>query len=485
MTARTWIGGGANLATDPNNWSPTGIPQLGDTLTMAGGTMDVTGDDLAGDTLAMTGTDVINVTGSTAMALETSGSLNATVNLAAGSVWSDGISGLAIVFGPVTVQGEGVFNNLGPSIIGASATINVDVSGAGSFQMGADHNIAQMEFGKGVSAGQTIVETGSPISGHSQVRVDDPADFQAAISLSYSEVVLLGLTADSYTFANGVVTLWSGQTVVDTVKVTTVDAPSADFFPALFGVSQVIGGINIHDDGANFVSGTLLGLHVAPADPTPAPPTPAAPTTPPVTPSTPITPAAAPTNFTVTDTTTGTTSPQPGTPYSGPVAGLTNEIVMTSPDSLNITATTPNSFIHTGAGNDAISVASGNNVLDGSTGSNFLSGGSGADTFFVDDRGPGADIWSSVVGFHSGDTATIWGVSQAGFTINWLDGQGAAGFSGLTAGFSAPGHPNANITFAGYTSADLAPGGRLSVSFGATADQPGAPGSAFMMVHGT
>jgi Ca2+-binding RTX toxin-like protein len=426
MTARTWIGGGASLATDPNNWSPTGIPQLGDTLAMAGGTMDVTGNDLAGDTLTLTGTDVVNVTGSTDMTLATgfdptTGSpLNATVNLQPGSDWVGTLTQPGGgIFGPITIQGAGTFDNEGTSNVN-DAIIGTDVTGTGSFSMFGGRSGGHLEFANGVSAGQTVVETGTPTSGGSHVVIDDPADFQAEIDLQYSDVVLLGLTADSYTFANGAVTLWSGQTVVDTIKVTAVDAPSPDFFPPMFGVSQVIGGIDIHDDGANVVHGTLLGLHVAPSPATPPPaptPTPTLAPTQPTPSGTPVAPVApvAQTNFTVTDTTTGTTSLQPGTPYSGPVAGLTNEIVMTTPDSLNITATTPNSFIHTGAGNDAISVSAGANVLDGSTGSNFLSGGSGDDTFFLDDRGPSADLWSTVVGFHTGDTATIWGVTQAGF----------------------------------------------------------------------
>lgn len=223
--------------------------------------------------------------------------------------------------------------------------------------------------------------------------------------------------------------------------------------------------------------------------PTPTPIPVPTPTPAPIPAPTPTTPPdgllpGAPTNFTVADTTTGLASTQDGSPYSGPVAGLTSELVLTTPANLAITAHVPNAFIHTGAGNDAISVANGNNVLDGSTGSNFLSGGVGDDIFFVDDRVATADIWSTVVGFHAGDAATIWGVTQAGFAINWFDNQGAAGFTGLTASFTAAGHPSANITFAGYTSADLAPGGRLAVSFGATADLPEVPGSVFMHVGG-
>ena len=123
--------------------------------------------------------------------------------------------------------------------------------------------------------------------------------------------------------------------------------------------------------------------------------------------------------------------PAIGTAYSEPVAGLQNEYINVTSDNLNVTAFTPNWFIHTGGGNDAIAVSSGTNVLDCGTGSNFLTGGSGSDTFFVDDRGPTADIWSTVNNFHSGDAATTWGVTASDFTLSWVDGQGATGYTGL------------------------------------------------------
>ena len=176
-------------------------------------------------------------------------------------------------------------------------------------------------------------------------------------------------------------------------------------------------------------------------------------------------------NFSVVDTTTNTPFQTNGMPYSGPVVGLQSEFIDAATDRLNVTANVPNVFIHTGSGEDAIDVshANGNNVLDGSTGSNFLVGGSGNDTFFVDDRGPSADIWSSVSNFHAGDSATIFGITQSGFDTSWVDGQGAAGFTGLTLHVTAAGHPTASLTLAGFSTADMSDG-RISTSFGSEAD---------------
>lgn len=114
--------------------------------------------------------------------------------------------------------------------------------------------------------------------------------------------------------------------------------------------------------------------------------------------------------------------------------GLASSVIIATSDNINVKAGVQNVFIHTGSGEDAldVSMVNGNNVLDGSTGSNFLVGGTGNDTFFVDDRGAPAAIWSTVVNLHAGDSATVWGVSPSDFGLTWMDGQGAAGSTGLT-----------------------------------------------------
>jgi len=128
-------------------------------------------------------------------------------------------------------------------------------------------------------------------------------------------------------------------------------------------------------------------------------------------------------NFTIADQTTGQQTFASGDTYTGPVPGIADQFILITPDNLNISSAIPNVFIHSGSGTDALDVsrANGNNILDGSTGSNFLTGGTGIDTFYLDDRSPTSDVFSTIVNFHSGDNATIFGVNPTDFKVNFLD----------------------------------------------------------------
>jgi serralysin len=191
------------------------------------------------------------------------------------------------------------------------------------------------------------------------------------------------------------------------------------------------------------------------------------------------------TDFAVTDQTRGSSGLEPGQAYVGPVAGLEKEFAVITPDNLNITSLVPSVFIHGGSGMDGIDVShgNGNNILDGGPGSNFMTGGTGNDTFYMDDRNPPTSpVFSTIANFHSGDNATVWGVSPTDFKMLVLDNQGAAGFTGLDLIFTVPGRMDSSFVLAGYTSADLT-NGRLSQSYGTTPDLPGLPGSQYLTIH--
>ena len=169
-------------------------------------------------------------------------------------------------------------------------------------------------------------------------------------------------------------------------------------------------------------------------------------------------------DFALTDTTAGTSSHQDGTAYAGPVSYLQQQYIYSGTDAVAVAAQAPNVFVHTGSGNDAISVQSGQNVLDGGQGSNFLTGGTGDDTFFLDGRG-GQVTWGTLVNFHPGDTATLWGFGAGRSSYAWAASDGTAGYTGSTlhADLAGTGGVTASITFAGLTAADTA---RFAVTTG-------------------
>lgn len=151
-------------------------------------------------------------------------------------------------------------------------------------------------------------------------------------------------------------------------------------------------------------------------------------------------------------------------PFAGTLPYVAEQYVSVTPDSLNIAAASPNYFIHTGSGNDAVQLLGGTNVVDAGTGSNFLTSGTGRDSLLLDTRGAASDIWDTVSRFHSGDTATVFGISPGTASLSWADGQGTPGATGLTLHASVAGRPMASLTLAGFTTADLA-ANRVATSF--------------------
>jgi hypothetical protein len=159
--------------------------------------------------------------------------------------------------------------------------------------------------------------------------------------------------------------------------------------------------------------------------------------------------------FFVSDTTPGHAGGTTidGQPYTGPVAGITDQyFTAITTDNINVVTSSPNVFIHTSAGTDGITLASGRNVVDGGPGSNFIFGGSGQDTFFVDGRGT-ATTWSTIANFHSGDDATIWGFQAGVSKMFWSENEGAAGYLGATLHIDlhGTGSIDASMTFSGIS----------------------------------
>jgi hypothetical protein len=172
----------------------------------------------------------------------------------------------------------------------------------------------------------------------------------------------------------------------------------------------------------------------------------------------------------------GNSGPQAGTAYTGPVSGITTQLITGSDAPTTVDALVLGVFIHTGAGNDAVALRGGTNVVDAGTGSNFLTAGGGFDTFFLDARNipaagsaagpvPGA-IWDTIQNIVSGDAATIFGIGP-GTALDWQKNEGAVGHTGLTLHANLPNGSEASLTLAGIDSK-----AGLSLSYGSVGGSP-------------
>lgn len=314
-------------------------------------------------------------------------------------------------------------------------------------------------------AGGQVHITGYPLSGNGAL-IDDVQTITSDPNYSLYESTPLGdgssggplwqYGADGAGHIVGLVSAVSGSTAYD-VKLT------AD------KVAQIKGWV-AQDDANLVVAGPVMPPVVVPpvtppavTDPTPVvdpnPPVvtpPTSPTLPPVT--------SPPSPVSICDAAGQAIADILSKAYSGPVQGILQQYVNINSHSLNIAANLAGLFIHTGDGNDAVALHGGVNVVDGGAGSNFMTAGTGLDTFFVDARKLIADSWATVAKFHSGDAATVWGVS-AGSSIDWTDDAGASGYQGLTMHSHDASGKNASLTLAGFTKADMA-AGKVSATFG-------------------
>lgn len=249
MTTRTWTGSINNDASNPGNWSPNGAPQPGDTLTdiLSLSTIDIRGDALAGDSLAINiagedtatlnlsqhadlslvssgqGSVVVNVTGNDTLnavvpEAGTMGPPSLTVDLAGharmtGSFYVNTAARLTIS----GAKDATYIHNASDTLTGASAIVDTELVGSGAFILSEGFDRAgfapsKLEFGGFVSAGQTIDITGGlteNIPQVSQLTVDAPQQFHATTDLhDFSLVDLEELAqADSWSYKNDLLSI--------------------------------------------------------------------------------------------------------------------------------------------------------------------------------------------------------------------------------------------------------------------------------------
>ena len=295
------------------------------------------------------------------------------------------------IFGPV--ENNGVM-----TVTGSTADIGtLDGTGAIAAADGSTLNIQDSAAGNTIQLSASNLYIGGQGGGPGTFGTPGGLSFLAPISMDSSSTIILNATRATNEVVNtsgGSVTevlLYNGTAKVADLHVSSQTMVYATDNPQAGTVTLT----------ANNGSGSLPVASVQPPDP----------------------------GIGVTDTTTGQPAGPLVQPYTGPVPGLQNQYIAATNDGLNITTATPDWFIASGSGNDAIDVASGggNNVVDGGGGSNFLTGGSGDDTFFVDDRSAASAIWSTIAGFHSGDAVTVWGGNAPEFRVDVAGRAGGGG----------------------------------------------------------
>jgi hypothetical protein len=221
MTNRTWVGGGNDNASNPNDWSPAGTPQLGDALSMAQGVMNVSGDSLAGDTLSITGPVDINTRAGAQLNLRVSGGSPA-------NVYVHGkldLTAHVLIGGNLHTSG-GTIRFIGPNAfdVHSHAEFNSNLVGSATLSMsGGNAAGTSIEIDGAVGAGLTFDLTGgAPVL---SLQLDQPHRFHGLIDIgnpfSLGYVAFMGLHATSADLRDDILQMFDHNRVVDTVRLSS------------------------------------------------------------------------------------------------------------------------------------------------------------------------------------------------------------------------------------------------------------------------
>lgn len=268
MTTRVWKAGAVDNIHAPYEWTPYGAPQAGDRLIIGEGTVFLNdaslktatvvlssdGQTTAAPTLVASGAANVNVVVDQELLSGLSGySPNAygnvdvagapTVHVTAigqrvtgghaavtidpfsemrGGVTATGADSSVVVTGSSTSAFE---NSDSTATNSGSVTISADVVGVGTFELS---NYGTMTFQQGVSAGQTITDTGGILT------IADPKDFHGTLNLSNPTggldfVKISNLLGDSYTYKNDVLKILDAGKEVFQMKLNAPDGFTVAF----------------------------------------------------------------------------------------------------------------------------------------------------------------------------------------------------------------------------------------------------------------
>jgi len=215
----TWIGGGNNLASNPADWTPGVAPKPGDTLLIGSGTIEISGNTLAGDTLTTKPfggkIDIVTEGG-------------AKLNLAVGPNVTTNISVHDTLTLNVSALNEGKLNTTGGTIkfigvnkLQSNQVFNDKLTGNATLSLFGGQGEGDLtEINGAVGRGLTFA-----LSGISELKIDQPTKFQGLIDLSrpgiINDVTFVGLHATSADLLDGILLLFNGNRLVDATRVVT------------------------------------------------------------------------------------------------------------------------------------------------------------------------------------------------------------------------------------------------------------------------
>ena len=284
---RNWLGGGNNKGTNPLDWSPNGTPQTGDSLFAEGTfgnspfpvyTLNVRGNDLAGDTLTTffanvtvnashravlnvidsNGTDTFNLANRSTLKSEcfrhpldlwwVLDRQHARRFYVAPGQWRPDHGECLARFGldrrlhyrnfhggKLTITGgkhAAFHNDVSSASFFADVTVPMDVLGKGTFEVSSG---ARLEFMGSVGKNQSVTVSNFPQFGGGKLVIDHPHQFHGEVTLSLPasqlanqpagftrpEIDLQGiLNADSYAydFQKDLLSIYHGNKVLDTLR---------------------------------------------------------------------------------------------------------------------------------------------------------------------------------------------------------------------------------------------------------------------------
>jgi len=260
LVTRTWVGGSNVIAANPANWSPAGAPQPGDSLLIStAATINVGGNDLAGDLLTVN-TDRAGPAASVNINTFFNAQLNLVDDFSAGvtlSVEDTVTLNLGSIHGGLVGQG-GTIQFIGSSGVNGSTVLNNNLTGNATVALaGAQGEGSSMEINGAVGQGLTFVlHASAPVL---SLQLDQPGQFAGLLDLGlpggyFGDVLFKGLQATSGTLANGVLDMFNGNSLIDSVRITGDTARLT--------LDQTSSGVALSQ--GHLYSGNLVGTGVIP-----------------------------------------------------------------------------------------------------------------------------------------------------------------------------------------------------------------------------